>query len=194
MPASAALGAVMAVDRKMPGIAAPSLQAHRADPLDTDMDPRRALVGFGFRCWMRGFETGDISSWEMCWNQFASTIGPKGAKRAVADLSCWVKTMRSAAGRMLQVFPTHCPGFCRDECLAISMIAAGQNDVCPAMRACAYALLETNQLDQSVETGLTFAATLRDEGIILASQDVVNAAALMGAETFDASGGAHLKH
>lgn len=184
----------MAIDRKRLGRKAIPLEAYGPEPLNTESDPRRALVGFGFRCWMRGFETGDISSWEMCWNQFASTIGPKGAKKAVADLSCWVKTMRSVAGRKLQVFPTHCPGFCRDECLAISMIAAGQNDVCPAMRACAYALLETNQLDQSVETGLTFAATLRDEGIILASQDVVNAAALMGADTFDTASGAHLKH
>lgn len=166
----------------------------RPDGFESEPDPSKALVGFGFRCWMRGLETGDISSWEMCWSQFSSTLGTTGAKKAVNDLSCWVKTLRSAAGRTLKTFPTHCPGFCRDECLAISMIAAGQNDVCPAMRACAYALLETNELDEPMETGLKFAATLRGEGIVLATQDVVNAAALMSAETFDGQSGAHLKH
>jgi len=166
----------------------------RPEFLASDVDARRGLVGFGFRCWMRGCESGDLSSLELCWNQFATALGATGAKKAVTDLSGWVKSMRSAAGRKVQTLPAHCPGFCRDECLAISMIAAGQNDVCPAMRACAFALLETNQLDETMETGLKLSGTLRDEGILLTPQDVVNATALMGEDKFDSVRGSSLKH
>ncbi|MEL7542360.1 MAG: hypothetical protein AAGJ70_01145 [Pseudomonadota bacterium] len=155
------------------------------DTMDSAMAPERALVGFGFRCWMRGAAHGEIASWELCWNAFAQALGTTGARRAVGDLSCWVRSLRASAGRTLKVFPTHCPGLCRDEVLAVSMIAASQNDVCPAMRACAYALLESPSLDAPVELGQTFATTLRREGVVLATSDLVNAAALVGTNTVD---------
>lgn len=160
-----------------------ALNAYQNDqPAGTQTASAKALVGFGFRCWMRGAEAGDYSRWEMCWNQYATTLGPTAAERAVRDLASWVKSLRTSAGRRLQTLPYHCAGFCRDECLAISMIAAGQQSACPVMRACAYALLESNELDRSIESGTIFAQTLSDEGIVLGSDALINAAALVGAE------------
>ncbi|MEO0619433.1 MAG: hypothetical protein AAFZ01_09140 [Pseudomonadota bacterium] len=177
-------------------IGAPAISPTRLTPpdsMDPAMAPERALIGFGFRCWMRGAAHGEIASWELCWNAFAQALGTSGARRAVGDLSCWVRALRACAGRTLHVFPTHCPGLCRDEILAVSMIAASQNDVCPAMRACAFALLESPSLDAPVEAGQTFATTLRREGVVLATSDLVNAAALVGANKVDqAAPGARL--
>ena len=136
------------------------------------------LVGFGFRCWLAGYQTNDVNCWEVCWNHYASVLGPSSAKRTIAELSCWVRAVDRAAARKVEVFPARCRGFCRDECLAISIIAAGQDDAsCPAMRACAFALLESSAIEETVETGNCFASVLRSEGIVLQSASIINAAA-----------------
>ncbi|MEL7239837.1 MAG: hypothetical protein AAGK78_13350, partial [Planctomycetota bacterium] len=65
--------------------------------------------------------------------------------------------------------------FSTDEQLAISIAAAGQNDVCPAMRACTYALIESSSIDASVDAGMAFAHKLQKDGVLLPSAAVVNA-------------------
>jgi hypothetical protein len=42
-----------------------------------------------------------------------------------------VRTIKNKARREIEVFPMGCKGFCRDECIAISMVAACQHDACP---------------------------------------------------------------
>lgn len=135
------------------------------------------LVGVGFRCWLAGYQTGDIACWEVAWNSFAVALGPARAKRAVTDLSCWVRAINSAAQRPIEVFPAGCATFCRDECMAVSMVAAGQNSVCPAMRACAYALLETSDVEQVVDSARAFGDALRDVDLVLPPDAILNAAA-----------------
>ena len=54
-----------------------------------------------------------------------------------------------------------CARFCRDECVAISMIAACQHHACPAMRACAFALLGCSMIDEVVDVAESFAETMR---------------------------------
>jgi hypothetical protein len=102
-----------------------------------------------------------------------------GARRAqaVTDLSCWVRAINSAAQRPIEVFPAGCATFCRDECMAVSMVAAGQNSVCPAMRACAYALLETSDVEQVVDSARAFGDALRDVDLVLPPDAILNAAA-----------------
>ena len=98
------------------------------------------LVGVGFRCWLAGYDTGDIACWETGWNAYARVLGAERAKRAVTELACWVRAVRTSASRKIEYYPFGCAGFCRDECMAISLIAASQHHRCPAMRACALAL------------------------------------------------------
>ncbi len=95
------------------------------------------LVGVGFRCWLAGYDTGDITCWENGWNAYSRALGTERAKRAVTELACWVRAVRASASRKIEYYPVGCPGFCADECMAISLIAASQHHRCPAMRACA---------------------------------------------------------
>jgi hypothetical protein len=118
------------------------------------------LVGVGFRCWMSGYRTGDVSSWEYAWNLYASELGPNAAKTAVAELGSWVRTINDCSGRSISTLPTDCPGFCRDECVAISMIAASQHKVCPALKACAFALIGCSQVETIMAETDRFALTL----------------------------------
>ncbi len=125
------------------------------------------LVGLGFRHWLQGCRTGDISNWETVWCTYSNAMGAAAAKSAVGQLSCWVRAINNHTHRVLETAPADCAGFCRDECVAISMIAACQHHACPAMRACAFALLGCSMIDEVVNVAEAFAATMREADQVL---------------------------
>lgn len=125
------------------------------------------LVGLGFRYWLAGYRTGDIGCWEKAWSTYSEAMGPSSAKHALTDLSRWVRAVNSHAQRTLQAPGMDCEGFCRDECVAIAMIAACQHNACPAMRACAFALLGCSMIDAVVRGAEAFAATMRSADQVL---------------------------
>ncbi len=141
------------------------------------------LVGVGFRCWMAGYQTGDIACWESAWNHYAGNVGVETAKDLVSELSCWVRSIHMKTARPIEVYPMNCAGFCRDECTAISLIAASQNDQCPALRACAFALLDSNELDEVIGSTDRFAMTLKHHGRLLSQEAIVNMNAHIGNES-----------
>jgi hypothetical protein len=120
------------------------------------------LVGVGFRCWLAGYDTGDIACWETGWNEYARTLGPARAKRAVTELACWVRAVRASAMRKIEYYPFGCTAFCRDECVAISLIAASQHHRCPAMRACALALTGSALVAPVIDAANAFADVLEE--------------------------------
>ena len=139
------------------------------------------LVGVGFRCWVAGYDTGDIGCWETAWNIYATTLGPQEAKSAVAELACWVRCLCEAARRDLDYYPVGCKGYCHDECMAISLVAAAQHDRCPAMRACAFALLGSEELDPIMSATAAFGSVMRSSGQLLSVDSVGNAAGVVPA-------------
>jgi hypothetical protein len=120
------------------------------------------LVGVGFRCWLAGYDTGDISCWEHGWNEYSRILGAEHAKRAVTELACWVRAVRSSAARKIEYSPFACAGFCADECMAISLIAASQHHRCPAMRACALALTGSDLVEPVISAANGFADVLEE--------------------------------
>jgi hypothetical protein len=129
--------------------------------------PPERLVGLGFRYWLTGFRTGDISCWEKAWCAYSNALGSTAAKSAVTDLSCWVRSINRHARRNLETAAVDCEGFCHDECIAIEMISACQHHACPAMRACAFALLGCSLIEEVVQGAESFAATMRGADQVL---------------------------
>ena len=125
------------------------------------------LVGLGFRLWLSGLRTGDIAYWERAWCTYSNSMGAAAAKGAVSDLACWVRVIKEHTQRDLETAAAGCDGFCRDECVAISMIAACQHQACPAMRACAFALLGCSLIDEVVNVAESFAETMRGADQVL---------------------------
>jgi hypothetical protein len=95
------------------------------------------------------------------------TFGVIGGRAVVSQLALWVNVLGKTTGR----------GFCRDECVAISMFAACQHQTCPAMRACAFALVESSMIDGIVEQAQGFADTLYSLDPVLSPASIVNAPA-----------------
>jgi hypothetical protein len=139
------------------------------------------LVGVGFRCWLAGFQTSDIGCWEVAWEEMSRAVGARAAKPLMTELACWVRAVQDTAERKIQVYPAQCRQFCRDECLAISMVAACQHSACPAFRACAVALLGSNEIDEAIEGADGFARRLKEADQVLSPGSVFMGAGLMSA-------------
>lgn len=134
------------------------------------------LVAFGFRCWLGGCRTGDIESWLRAWCAFADVVGPVSAQPLVMGLGSWVRAVQTTTTRDIEVEQADCAGFCRDECLAVAMVAACQHRTCPALKACAFALLGTSHLDVAIESAERFALRLEQADQILSPASICNAA------------------
>lgn len=139
------------------------------------------LIGLGFRYWVAGYKSGDIDRWQDAWRIYSQALGPNAARTAVSELSAWVRAVSAAARREIEVCNGDRDGFCRDESLALSMIAACQHNTCPAMRACAFALIESSLIDEVVHHAESFAVTMRGLDQVLSPGLIVNAAAYASA-------------
>lgn len=87
--------------------------------------PERLVVA-GYRNMMAAYDLADASCWEATWSQFIAELGAPAARRTVGELQYWARTVRASAVRPLTFFPNCCLQLCHDECMALSMIAAGQ--------------------------------------------------------------------
>lgn len=125
------------------------------------------LVALGFRHWLDGYRTGEVEHWTTCWDVYERDVGTDAARVVVGELSGWVRTVAWAAKRDIQVMPSHCRSFCRDECAAVALIAAMQHEACPAFRACTAALLATDACDEVLDSARSFAVSLRNAGQVL---------------------------
>ncbi len=149
--------------------------ARRAFPPTTALSGPERLVGVGFRCWLGGYRTGDIGCWVTGWNAYTKALGPTMAKEALGELASWVRLVQDAARRKIEVCPVACPGFCRDECLAIAVVAASQHGVCPAMQACAVALLDNPAVEEVVDGARGFAIIMRLADQVLSPAAMIEA-------------------
>lgn len=130
------------------------------------------LVGVGFRSWLTGYETGDVSAWAEAWSTYQATLGADAAKPLLLSLSQFVRAVKTNCCREIEVYPSGCRGFCRDECLAISVIAASQHDRRPDLRACAVALIGTEDIGDALIGAQSFAAKLREAQQILSTSSI----------------------
>jgi hypothetical protein len=156
----------------------PSLRPRNSAPPIAALQAER-LVGVGFRCWMTGLDTGDIDSWHSAFTEFAGCVGVDNAKTLMPGLSNWVKAVRGAAQRPIEIAPRGCNRFCRDECLAIAMVAACQHSACPALKACAFTLIGSSNVAGALGAAEEFACGLRRVDQILSPGSICNAAAFV---------------
>lgn len=115
------------------------------------------LVGLGFRFWMTGYRTGEFACWARSWDYFNRHLGVETARSTITDLAFWVQTVQQAADREIEVAPWESSEFHPNERMAITMIAAGQHNACPALAACAYALIGAEDVEPVVTASTRFA-------------------------------------
>jgi hypothetical protein len=151
-----------------------------------DRKPER-LVVTGLRCCMAGYAYGDVDCWETAWQAYCGELGTADARRLMGELQFWVRTLRSESARAIDVFPHGCGNVCRDECMALSLIAALQDHDEPTAYLAALHLagaIGEEQRRAVVGSGRSYAETLVAAGQKLMSvpPSVVLAIAAHGSE------------
>jgi hypothetical protein len=137
------------------------------------------LVGVGFRCWLAGYRSGNVACWQIAWQAYAEALGSSPAKDVTCGLARWVRTISACASRPIETWPPGCRGFCRDEQIAIAMVAASQHRCCPALQMCAATLIGCDeQTDEVIAAAGEFAWSLlaADQRLAAASLGVLDCA------------------
>lgn len=125
-------------------------------------------VGYSFRCGILSAHTSEKRYKTFAWQTLAQlSCDLETIDILLSQLTDFILNLDKNCSRKIEVLPQGCPGLCRDECLAVSMIAASQQKSCPALKACGYALLETCSLEPSLNAAEKFGATLQKAGIFL---------------------------
>ncbi|MEM6497974.1 MAG: hypothetical protein AAF709_14790 [Pseudomonadota bacterium] len=130
-------------------------------------DPVAELVGFGFRGWLYGIQHVDVLAWETVWRRYAGLLGTVQARVIVSELETWTRCVDRTACRKLDLECMSCPRLSTDERLATSIVAAAQHQSCPAMRACAFALMDTSEIDPMLDRAEQFARALMSADQVL---------------------------
>lgn len=127
------------------------------------------LIGVGLRSWLNGIDSGDIGCWQKGWERYAEALGHERAKTVFTELGCLARLIKSNSGRKIEFESFDCPDFCRDECLAVAMIAASQHDHCPALESCAQALAGESDRTAIMAGASQLARILQNAGIMLSA-------------------------
>src|SRR5688500_15892050 len=114
--------------------------------------PPEKLVLEGYRRWMAGFDTGSVVPWELTFSLYTGLLGSEHGRRALSELSHFVRTLRS--------FPFGAHHVCRDECLTLGLVAALQHDDAAAARVCLSAMACPALGDELGKAARGFAQTL----------------------------------
>ena len=137
----------------------------RSAPL-FDRLPER-LVLEGFRCWVAGYSSGDLSHWEAAWNLYAGSLGPRDARNVVDRLARFVRIVRDWSVCPIACFPGGCRRLCRQECFALAMVSASQNKDLDCLAAAMRHLLDPEGHEEAMLPALAYAEAMRDKDLLL---------------------------
>lgn len=136
-----------------------------------DRKPER-LVVTGLRCCMAGYNFGDIDCWETAWRSYCMELGTDNARRLMGEVQYWVRCLRAECARPLDVFPHGCIHVCRDECMALSLVAALQdNDLGTALLAARHL---SGRVDGEAPLSLAVAGQSYADALIAAGQKLMS--------------------
>jgi hypothetical protein len=91
-----------------------------------DWSRAKTLLLVAFRCWLSGYETGDVACWELAWQGVSRTVQLADAKRIVAELAQFTRVFRETLACRFVYLPYCCSRVTTDERLAIQFIACAQ--------------------------------------------------------------------
>lgn len=119
------------------------------------------LVLEGYRHWIAGYDHNSVIPWELAWNLYESILGVDQAKTAVAELSHFIRVVGRCTTCPLKSFPSGAHHLCREECLALGLIAGAQHSDDAVIRKCLEAMTCPARCEAVAMAAGSFALTLR---------------------------------
>ena len=131
-----------------------------------DRLPER-LVLEGFRRWIAGYASGDLRHWEEAWNLHVTSLKPADARAIVDRLAQFVRTVRDWSACPIACFPGGCRHIYRQECFALAMVAASQNQDLDCLAAAMRHLLDPEGHEEAMMPALAYAEAMKERGLLL---------------------------
>jgi hypothetical protein len=131
-----------------------------------DRLPERLLLE-GFRRWMAGYSSGDLTHWEEVWNLHAAALGTRNARVVVDRLARFVRTVRDWSLCPIACFPGGCRHVCRQECFALAMVAASQSNDLEALEVAMRHLLDPDGHEEAMLPALACAEAMKANDLLL---------------------------
>jgi len=131
-----------------------------------DRMPER-LVLEGFRRWMAGYASGDLSHWEEAWNIHAAALGPRSSRAIMDELARFVKAIRCWSICPIDCFPSGCRHVCRHECFALAMVAASQNEDSDCLATAMRHLVDPDGHEAAMLPARAYAEVLKENRLLL---------------------------
>jgi hypothetical protein len=125
------------------------------------------LVLEGYRRWMAGYASGDLSQWEEAWNLHAGALGPSRARLMVDRLAQFVRVVRDWSTCPIACFPQGCRHICRQECFALGIVSASQHGDLGALSVALRHLIDPEGHEEAILPALAYAQALRDQDLVL---------------------------
>jgi len=91
-----------------------------------DWSHAEILLLVALRCWLSGYETGDVACWELAWQGVSRSVQLADAKRIVAELAQFTRVFRKTLTCRFVHLPYCCARVTADERLVIQFIACAQ--------------------------------------------------------------------
>jgi hypothetical protein len=79
-----------------------------------------------FRCWLAGYETGDVACWELAWQGASRLLPLADVKRTIVEVGQFTRMFRQTLGRSFTYLPYCCGRVTAEECLAVQLVGAAQ--------------------------------------------------------------------
>ena len=131
-----------------------------------DRLPER-LVLEGFRRWMAGYATGDLTHWEEAWNLHAAALGSRGARIVVDRLARFTRIVRDFSLCPIACFPGGCRNICRQECFALTIVAASQNKDIESLALAMRYLMDPDGHEAAIVPALDYADAMQEHELRL---------------------------
>lgn len=131
-----------------------------------DRLPERLMLD-GFRCWIKGYATGDHRHWEEAWRLYVASLGPHHARPLVDRLAWFVRTVSKWSVCPVACFPGGCRHICRHECFALAMVAAGQHRDFQCLATAMHYLLEPEGHKEAMSPACAFGEAMAESGLTL---------------------------
>lgn len=90
--------------------------------------PAENLFFAQYRYWMAGYSTRDIFCWDCAWDALLRFVGREAATALYSEFHLFTRTLHEESCRKIEWRPDICRCLCRDEFLALRLVAASQQN------------------------------------------------------------------
>jgi hypothetical protein len=130
------------------------------------------LLLTALRCWLSGYETGDVACWELAWDGVSRKRPVADAKRIIAELGQFVRVFRRTLACRFVYLPYCCGRVTGEEQLALQLVACSQHGDFIRANPLARELCNTDDHADLVAAASDLGGALKHAGLILTYPEI----------------------